>query len=81
MVILVTPLIAMQFSSEVNWSFVDFVVAGFLLLIAGFLFDVTFRKVRNKKWRYLVGIGIILLFLMIWAELAVGILGTPFSGD
>jgi hypothetical protein len=34
--ILLVPLVAMQITEEVDWSAVDFVVAGALLLGAGF---------------------------------------------
>ena len=80
-IILLIPLVAMQFTPEVDWSFFDFVLAGSLLFTAGFLFDLTLQKVQSKNWRILVGFGILILFFMIWAELAVGIFGTPFSGD
>ena len=38
MVLLLVPLVAMQFTDEVNWGPLDFVVAGVLLLSTGFIF-------------------------------------------
>ncbi|PVY39444.1 hypothetical protein [Pontibacter virosus] len=79
--LLLIPLIAMQFTNEVDWDLADFVIMGILLLSTGLLAELVIRKVRNTESR-LVIIGIILLVLfLIWAELAVGIFGTPFAGS
>jgi len=80
-IILLIPLIAMQFSDEVNWTFSDFVVAGFLLLGTGLMCDLVIRKVQNVNYRIAICVALLLALLLIWAELAVGILGTPFSGS
>lgn len=72
-VLLLIPFTAMQFTNEVEWSVLDFLVAGILLLLAGLLCEVVLRKVNNRKYRIvIVGIILILLFA-IWIELAVGI--------
>jgi hypothetical protein len=75
------PLIAMQFTEEVNWSPLDFLIMGFLLLIVGIIIELVFRKVRKNGHRFLILLGILLVFFLIWAELAVGIFGTPFAGS
>ena len=79
--LLLIPLIAMQFTDEVNWTALDFVIAGALLLVTGLIFDLVMRKVKNTKYRIAILIIVILVFFLIWAELAVGIFGTPFSGS
>ncbi|WP_227496555.1 hypothetical protein [Massilia litorea] len=80
-VILLVPLVAMQFTREVNWTLGDFVVAGGLLMGTGLLFDLAVRKIRTQKAR-LITIGAIALgFLFVWTELAVGIVGSPFAGS
>jgi len=79
--LLCIPLIAMQFTTEVNWGIMDFLVAGILLFGVGLLFDFMLRKTNQAPYRVLYIIAISLLFLLIWAELAVGILGTPFAGN
>ena len=79
--LLLIPLIAMQFTTEVDWDLRDFVIMGILLLGTGLMAELVIRKVRNTESR-LVIIGLILLaFFLIWAELAVGIFGSPFAGS
>ena len=80
-IILLVPLIAMQFTDEVNWTLGDFVVAGVLLLGTGLMCDLVIRKVKNVKYRIAICIALLLVLLLIWVELAVGIFGTPFSGS
>jgi len=77
---LLVPLIAMQFTSEVNWTFFDFIVAAFLLFIAAMAVGLIIRKVKDKTYRIIFSAVVLALFLLIWAEIAVGIFGTPFAG-
>ena len=80
-ILLSIPLIAMQFTDEVSWTILDFVVMGILLLSIGFICELTIRKVSKIKHRIAICITILVVFLLIWAELAVGIFGTPFAGS
>lgn len=79
--LLLIPLIAMQFTEEVDWDLRDFIIAGILLAGTGLMCEFVMRKVKKTDYR----IGIIVLLLvglfLIWAELAVGIFGTPFAGS
>lgn len=79
--ILLIPLIAMQFTDEVNWQLTDFVIFGGLLLGVGILIDMTLQKLKTSKYKTLIIFAIVVLFLLIWAELGVGIFGTPFAGS
>lgn len=79
--LLLIPLIAMQFTNEVNWSVADFFVMGILLCGAGLISELVFRKVNNLEYRMIFLLIILVSFILIWAELAVGILGTPFAGS
>ena len=74
------PFIAMQFTDEVNWTVFDFIVAGILLLGTGLLCWLVIRKVNKIKHRLAICLTILAVLLLIWAELAVGIFGTPFGG-
>lgn len=78
--VLLLPLIAMQFTSEVHWTSSDFVVAGFLLFGTGLLIELVLRKTKKGAWRILAVLGLMLLFLLVWLELAVGIFGSPWAG-
>lgn len=79
--LLLIPLIAMQFTDEVNWDFFDFIVATVLLLGTGLVCELVLRTVRSTKNRILLcGIVLVILFL-VWAELAVGLFGTPLAGS
>ncbi|MBT3385953.1 MAG: hypothetical protein HN778_11130 [Prolixibacteraceae bacterium] len=80
-IILLIPLIAMQFTNEVDWTPIDFVVAGVLLLGTGLIFDLVIRKIKNTKNQITISVALLILLLLIWAELAVGIFGTPFAGS
>ena len=80
-VLLLIPLIAMQFIDEVNWKLADFVIAGVLLLGTGLICEIVMRKVNKKENRIALIVVIIALLLLIWAELAVGIFGTPLAGS
>lgn len=79
--VLSIPYTAMQFTNEVNWDALDFSIAGALLFGAGILVALVLRKIVSIQSKVIL-IGIILLVLfLIWAELAVGIFGTRFSGS
>ena len=79
--ILLMPLITMQFTNEVNWNLFDFVVMGSLLLGTGLMCELVVRKVKNKDYRIGILAVIVVALFLIWAELAVGIFGTPFAGS
>jgi hypothetical protein len=64
-----------------NWKWNDFVIMGFLLLSTGLLGDFVMRKVRHNTRAMLLCGVILLVFLLVWAELAIGIFNIPrFSG-
>jgi hypothetical protein len=70
--LLLIPLIAMQFTEEVNWDGTDFLVMGILLFGMGSLFVLLSRK-APRSYRLGIGIACAALLFYIWAELAVGI--------
>ena len=79
--ILLIPLIAMQFTDEVNWTLADFLIAGVLLISTGLLIEFANRKISKSNYKIAIYIVIVVAFLMVWAELAVGVFGTPFAGS
>ncbi|MBT3299061.1 MAG: hypothetical protein HN657_06895 [Candidatus Marinimicrobia bacterium] len=72
-VILLIPLIAMQFTSEVNWDYKDFIIMGVMLFTAGCLIVLTSRKFQLRQ-RVFILIIIVAIFLFIWVNGAVGII-------
>lgn len=79
--LLLIPLIAMQFTNEVNWTTVDFIIAGVLLLGTGIIFNLVIRKIKNTKFQIAISAAVLIILILVWAELAVGIFGTPISGS
>jgi hypothetical protein len=79
--LLLIPLIAMQFTNEVNWTFLDFIVAGGVLHSLAFSINYIFQKVKNKANRLLILFGTLFIFFLLWAELAVGIFSSPIAGS
>jgi len=80
-ILLLIPFVAMQFTNEVNWTSSDFLVMGFLLTLTGLLCEIVMRKVKSIKSRILICVVILFIFILVWAELAIGIIGTPFAGS
>lgn len=75
------PFLAMQFTKEVNWSTFDFLLMGTLLFVLISGIEWTLRNL-NSTTKHIVVCGLIILsFLLIWAELAVGIFHSPFAGN
>ena len=54
---------------------------GGMLTITGLLIGIILKKVKNSKNRLILILTIVMIFFLIWAELAVGLFGTPFAGD
>lgn len=79
--LLLIPLLAMMFTTEVNWKIMDFLVAGILLTGTGTLLELILRKIKTKRNRILLGVLLFLVLMLLWAELAVGIFGTPLAGS
>ena len=80
-ILLLIPLIAMQFTNEVKWSGFDFLIMGILLLGTGLICELVLRKVTNRSNRIILCLAAVFVLVLIWMELAVGIFGTPFAGS
>lgn len=75
LLLLAIPLLAMQFTDEVQWSPVDFLVMGLLLFCTGLAFEWLLRRGISGLARIAAGIALFSTFLMTWANLAVGLVG------
>lgn len=80
-ILMLIPAIAMQYTKEVNWTILDFMVMGTLLLITSLVIEYSLKKIKNSNYKIVIIFGIVLVFLAIWAELAVGLFNSPFAGS
>lgn len=80
-IVLSIPLIAMQFTTEVNWTASDFLIMGALLFATAFAVDFVLKKVKTFKSRLILVLGILALLILVWAEMAVEIFGSPIVGS
>ena len=70
------PLAAMQVTDEVDWDLFDFVLIGALLFGGCGLYELGARATRSVAHRLAMGVAIGGSFLLIWINLAVGIIGS-----
>jgi hypothetical protein len=73
--LLLVPLIAMQFSAEVNWTAGDFLFAALVIGGAGLAYELAARTVSGSAYRAAVAVAISGAVLIVWANGAVGIAG------
>jgi len=67
--LLLIPLVAMRFTTEVNWTLLDFSVAGFLLLSTGLSCELVMRKVKNLKYRIALCAAILATLVLVWGAI------------
>jgi len=79
--LLLIPFTAMHFTEEVNWGVMDFVIMGVLLLAMGLLINMIGKRIRKRSSKILLIAAVVVIFLLVWTELAVGVFGTVFAGD
>jgi hypothetical protein len=73
--LLMVPLVAMQFTSEVNWDETDFIVMGALLAMVGGALELGVRQSRKGPYRAGFAVAVLGGCLTVWSNLAVGIVG------
>jgi len=77
--LLLIPLIGMIITDEINWSPFDFIIMGSLLIFLSVGINFVSNRVKILKNRVLYIRILVMIFMLIWAELAVGIFGTPLA--
>ncbi|GAB5347708.1 hypothetical protein [Alteriqipengyuania sp. 357] len=79
--ILIAPLAAMQFTGEVHWTFGDFGMAALLLGTTALAIEFAIRNIGRPTFCVATVLAILVALVLVWAELAVGVFGTPFAGS
>lgn len=74
LVVLAAPALAMLFAADVNWGPEDFALMAAMLAGLALLLEGAARVGKSAGIRTLLMLGAVLAFLLIWAELAVGLL-------
>ena len=79
--LLFIPLIAMQFTKEVNWTFSDFLMMGILPSGTGLIIELILKKIKTKRQRIILCTVAVFVFVLLWAEMAVGFFNSPIAGS
>jgi hypothetical protein len=72
---LLIPLVAMQFTKEVNWTLSDFAFAGVMVFGTGLLYQLVASRASTAAYRLGVALSLAAGFLLIWLNVAVGLIG------
>lgn len=75
-ILLTVPLVAMQFSDEVVWTLSDFVIMGALVFGTGLTFELALTRTESTMFRGAAGVALAAGFLLVWVNLAVGVIGS-----
>ena len=79
LLVLLLPLIGVILF-DLDWNIFDFLIMGLLILFFSIAINLILNHLKSSKLRLILVLMLVILFLLIWAELAVGIFGTPFAG-
>lgn len=80
-ILLLIPLIASLISDQEDWHVNDYILMGFMVFTTGLIGINVLKVIKNKKIRWITIALLCLMFLLVWAELAVGVFDTPFAGS
>ena len=73
LLLLCIPLIGNIFVDGFNWGFFDFIIMGSLILLFSSGINLVLLRQKSIQYNFTVIGVLVLIFLIIWAELAVGI--------
>lgn len=73
--LVLSPLVAMQITREVNWDKTDFIVAAIIFGIVGGLIELAVRLSSNWYFRFGAMFAVLAGFIVVWSNLAVGMIG------
>jgi hypothetical protein len=67
--LLLIPLIAMQFTNEVNWTVSDFIIAGLLLSFFAYVYKILTQTSNNKLKNFIAGLIVLGVLIFVWLSL------------
>ena len=73
--LVLSPLVAMQFTTEVNWDETDFIFAMVIFGVVGGLIELAVRFSSNWYFRFGAIFAVLAGLIVVWANLAVGMIG------
>lgn len=74
--LLSVPLVAMQFTAEVDWTLSDFIIMGALLLSVGMALELVASRRGPVAYRLAAAGAVLTTLLLVWSNLAVGFIGS-----
>jgi hypothetical protein len=78
--LLLVPAVAMQFTPEVKWDKADFFVMGALIAAVGGVLEFLVRRANGPAYRAGAALALVTAFLLIWVNLAAGLIGLEDNG-
>ena len=78
--VLLVVFLASLLSDEVTWSIYDFLIGGGLIFVFAMIEIILWNKLKNQH-RLFVVLFVLFLFLMLWAEMAVGLFDSALAGS
>lgn len=73
--LLLIPLVAMRFTTEVNWGTGDFAIAWILFVGTGLAYRLATQRISHVAYRVAMGTAVLTSLALIWVNLAVGLIG------
>lgn len=74
--LLLLPLLVMQFTKEVAWDAVDFALFGTQLVVACGGYELATRLTASTTGRVAAAVALVTAFLLVWINVAVGMIGS-----
>ena len=78
--VLLVVFLASLLSDQVTWSIYDFLIGGGLIFVFATIETILLNKLKSKH-RLFVVLFVLLVFLILWAEMAVGLFDSPLAGS
>ena len=79
--LLLIPIFGNVLFDEFDWRLFDFILMGIILISLGFLINLIIDKLKKRSYKIILIIITLFFFILLYVELAVGIIGTPFAGN